>query len=417
MLIDSQYKWRFRPYFRFTALASAGALLLAVTACSSGSKRPAFAMGPVAVRTVAATTSNVPLDITAIGNVEALSSVDVKARVAGMITKVNFQEGQDVRAGEILFELDQEPFLEAIHENEANLARDKALAAQYRATVLKDEAQLKSSKAQADRALALQKDGINSREQTETVVATAEGWQASREADQAAVTSAEASMRADQAKIDNAKLQLSYTRMAAPISGRAGAIQVKAGNLVKENDTTLVTILQTQPIYVSFSVPQQQLPEIRRHDREHPLVVTATTGSGSPEQGKLRFIDSAVDLTTGTIKLKAVFDNPHRQLWPGEFVNVRAQLAMQQDLVVVPTQTVQTGPDGKYVWVMAADSTVSMRPVNVMRTSGDNSVIGSGLKPGEMVISEGQMRLAPGAKVHVLKPVEAHAQVTPPTGG
>lgn len=374
-------------------------------------------MGPVAVRAVAATTSNVPLDITAIGNVEALSSVDVKARVAGMITKVNFQEGQDVRAGETLFELDQEPFLEAIHENEANLARDKALAAQYRATVLKDEAQYKSSQAQADRALALQKEGINSREQTETVVATAEGWRASREADQAAVTSAEASMRADQAKIDNAKLQLSYTRIPAPINGRAGAIQVKAGNLVKENDTTLVTLLQTQPIYVTFSVPQQQLGDVRRYDREHPLTVKATTGNGSTEEGKLRFIDSAVDTTTGTIKLKAVFDNPRHQLWPGEFVDVRTQLAVEQDRVIVPTQTVQTGPEGKFVWVMAADSTVSMRPVTVLRASGDNSVISSGLKSGEMVISEGQMRLAPGAKVHVLKPAEAHAEATPRIGG
>jgi multidrug efflux system membrane fusion protein len=414
--IDSQRKWPYWPWVRLAALAPVGGLLFSLAACSGGSKRPAFAMGPVAVRAVAATTSNVPLDITAIGNVEAFSTVDVKARVAGMITKVNFQEGQDVRKGDILFELDQEPFLEAIHENEANLARDKALAEQYRATVLKDEAQYKTAKAQADRALALQKEGINSREQTETVVTTAEGWHASREADQAAVASAEAAMRADQAKIDNAKLQLSYTRIAAPINGRAGAIQVKAGNLVKENDTTLVTILQTQPIYVSFSVPQQQLGEVRRYDSEHPLAVTATAGNGTSEQGKLRFIDSAVDTTTGTIKLKAVFDNPRRQLWPGEFVNVRAQLAVEQNRVVVPTQTVQTGPDGKYVWVMAADSTVNMRPVTVMRTSGDNSVIASGLKSGEMVISEGQMRLAPGAKVHVLKPAQAQAEAAPSSG-
>lgn len=415
MLIDLQRKRL--CWLQKIAVASSAALLISMVSCSSGAKRPAFAMGPVAVRTVTAISSNVPLDIAAIGNVEALSTVDVKARVAGLITKVNFQEGQDVRAGEILFELDQQPFLDAIHENEANLARDTALAAQYRAMVLKDEAQLKSSQAQADRAVALQKEGINSREQTETVVATAESARASREADQAAVTSAEASTRADRAKIENAKLQLSYTRIPAPISGRAGAIQVKAGNLVKENDTTLVTILQMQPIYVTFSVPEQNLTEVRRYDREHPLVVTAATGSGATEKGKLRFIDSAVDTATGTIKLKALFDNPRRQLWPGEFVNVKAQLSVEPDRVVVPTQTVQTGPDGKYVWVMSADSTVSMRLVNVLRTWGDNSVIGSGLKAGEMVISEGQMRLAPGAKVHVLKPAEAHAEANSPTGG
>lgn len=348
-----------------------------------------------------------------------MSSVDIKARVAGQIVKVNFQEGQDVKAGEVLFELDQQPFLQAIHENEANLARDTALAAQYRATVLKDEAQLKSSHAQAERALALQKEGINSREQTETIVATADGWQASREADKAAVTSAEASMRADQAKIEDAKLQLSYTIIKAPINGRAGAIQVKAGNLVKENDTTLVTLLQTQPIYVSFSVPEQQLTDVRRFDAQRPLIVHATATSGSDEVGKLRFIDNTVDTNTGTIKLKAVFDNARRQLWPGQFVNVRAQLSMEPNRVVVPTQTVQTGPTGKYVWVMASDSTVSMRPVNVLRAWGENSVIGSGLNAGEMVISEGQMRLAPGAKVHVLKPqnpAEAHASAAGQSG-
>lgn len=394
-------------------------LIALLSACSSAPKRPMFAMGPAAVRAVAATSANVPLDISAIGNVEAMSSVDIKARVAGQIVKVNFQEGQDVKAGEILFELDQEPFLQAIHESEANLARDTALAAQYRATVLKDEAQLKSSQAQAERALALQKDGINSREQTETVVATADGWRASREADKAAVTSAEASMRADQAKIEDAKLQLSYTTIKAPINGRAGAIQVKAGNLVKENDTTLVTLLQTQPIYVSFSVPEQQLAEVRKFDAQRPLIVHATATSGSDEVGKLRFIDNTVDTNTGTIKLKAVFDNGRRQLWPGQFVNVRAQLSVEPDRVVVPTQTVQTGPTGKYVWVMASDSTVSMRPVNVVRAWGEKSVIGSGLNAGEMVISEGQMRLAPGAKVHVLKPqnpAEAHASAAGQSG-
>jgi multidrug efflux system membrane fusion protein len=270
--------------------------------------------------------------------------------------------------------------------------------------VLKDDAQLRSSQAQAERAVALQKEGINSREQTETVVATAESQRAAREADQAAVTSAEASIRADQAKLEDSKLQLSYTTIKAPISGRAGAIQVKAGNLVKENDTTLVTLLQTQPVYVTFSVPEQQLPQVRKYDAAHPLVVKATAISGSEEEGKLQFIDNTVDTNTGTIKLKATFQNQHRQLWPGQFVNVRAQLLVEQDRVVVPTQTVQTGPTGKFVWVMGADSTVTIRPVNVLRTWGENSIIGSGLNPGEMVITEGQMRLAPGAKVKVLKP-------------
>lgn len=388
----------------------AGVFALALlSACSSGPKRPVFAMGPVAVRAVAASCANVPLEVSAIGNVEAMASVDIKARVASQIVRVNFQEGQDVHAGDVLFELDQRPFLDSINENEANLAHDKALVAQSRANVLKDEANLKSTEAQAERALALQKDGINSREQTETVIATADGWRASRAADQAAVVSAEASVRADESRIEDAKLQLSYTLIKAPISGRAGAIQMKAGNLIKDNDATLVNILQTQPIYVTFSIPDQQLAAVRRYDASHPLTVEATTSGGAPEQGTLRFIDNTVDTTTGTIKLKAVFDNTRRQFWPGQFVNVRAQLALEPNRVVVPTQTVQTGPTGKFVWVIGPDSAVAIRPVSVLRTWGDNSVIASGLQSGEMVITEGQMRLAPGAKVHILKPQTAAA--------
>jgi multidrug efflux system membrane fusion protein len=381
--------------------------IVLLAACSSSHTGPAFAMGPVAVRAVPASMTSVPLEVSAIGNVEAMASVDIKARVISQIVRVNFQEGQDVHTGEVLFELDQRPFLDSIRENEANLARDKALVDQSRANVLKDEANITSSKAQAERALALQKEGINSREQTETVVATADGWRASREADQAAVISAEAAVRADEARIADAKLQLSYTTIKAPITGRTGAIQVKPGNLVKDNDATLVNILQTQPIYVTFSVPEQQLAAIRRYDASQPLSVQATATGGSPETGKLRFIDNTVDTSTGTIKLKAVFDNVHRQLWPGQFVTVQAQLALEPNRVIVPTLTVETGPTGKFVWVMGADNTVAIRPVNVLRTWGDNSVISSGLQSGEMVISEGQMRLAPGSKVRVLKPRDA----------
>jgi multidrug efflux system membrane fusion protein len=379
-----------------------GALLL-MSACSSGRHPQAFDPGPVAVRAVTASSANVPLDISAIGNVEALATVDIKPQVTGQIKKVNFSEGQDVRAGEVLFELDQQPFIQAIQENEANLTRDVALAAQARANVEKDNAQLKSAHAQADRALALQKEGINSREATETVVATSDALQASLAADRAAVTSAEALLEADRARIADSKLQLAYTVIPAPISGRAGAIAIKAGNIVTANTTTLVTILQVQPVYVTFSVPEQQLSEIRRYDAGHPLVVSAIPANGPAEEGKLRFIDNAVDTTTGTIKLKALFENQKRQFWPGQFVNVKAQLSLEPNRVVVPTQTVQTGPEGRYVWVVSSESKVSMRPVNVLRAWGNDSVIGAGLKPGEVVISEGQIRLTPGAKVHLLK--------------
>ena len=404
-----------------SAAAVMGAVLVVLSGCSSKAQKGpgGFAMGPVAVRAITASATTVPLQIAAIGNVEAVSTVDIKSRVAGQIKNVNFQEGQDVQAGETLFELDQEPFLQTIHENEANLARDMALAEQSKANIAKDQAQLKNARAQADRALALQKEGINSREQTETVVTSADSLKASLTADEAALNSAEASVKADRARLDEAQLQLSYTTIKAPITGRAGAVQVKAGNLIKENDTTLVTLLQMRPIYVTFSVPQQQLAEVRRYNAERPVMVEAVTSGGTTERGTLRFIDNAVDMTTGTIKLKAQFDNKSRQLWPGEFVNVNAQLSMEPNRVIIPSQTIQTGPNGKYVWVMAADNTVSMRPVNVLRPWGDKSVIGSGLQAGETVISEGQMLLAPGSKVRLLKnkaPVEATASAEASSG-
>jgi len=204
-------------------------------------------------------------------------------------------------------------------------------------------------------------------------------------------------------------LQLSYTKITAPITGRAGAINVKAGNLIKDNDASLVTLLQMSPIYVSFSAPEQLLPEIRKHQAEQKLLVVASSQGQKPENGVLQFIDNSVDIATGTIKLKARFDNADRALWPGEFVNVQTRLNLERDRVVVPSRVVQTGPQGKYVWVLnPADGTVNIRPVQVVRiykgeSLPEESVIGSGLKPGEQVISEGQMRLMPGGKVNVLK--------------
>ncbi len=195
----------------------------------------------------------------------------------------------------------------------------------------------------------------------------------------------------------------------APITGRAGAISVKAGNLVKENDVAMVTLLQMSPIYVTFGLPEQLLPEVQKHNAKAPLLVQAAAEGQKAETGALRFIDNSVDATTGTIKLKAEFANSERTLWPGEFVNVKTRLSLEHDRILVPSRAVQTGPQGKYVWVMdAVSDSVAMRPVDVLRIykddkSPEQSVIGSGLKPGEMVISEGQMRLMPGAKVHLLK--------------
>ncbi len=377
---------------------------------SAAGMPPGMAMMPaVPVRAVAAVASDVPLNVSAVGNVEAITTVDVKSRVAGQVLRVDFQEGQNVEKGQLLFEIDPEPLQRQIAEYQADVSKDSALEQQARANVLKDQALLTQTRASADRAVALSKEGIYSKEQTEQTVETAESAQASLDADKAAVESAVATLRADKAKVAETQLQLEYTKITAPISGRAGAIAVKAGNLIKDNDAALVTILQIAPIYVSFGLPEQLLPEVRKYNAEHPLQIEATADGEKTVTGTLRFIDNSVDNTTGTIKLKAEFPNADRALWPGQFVNVQAQLRVEHDRILVPSRTVETGPQGKYVWVMnPGDATVTMRPVQVLRNytpakAAEEAVIGTGLQPGEMVISEGQMRLAPGMKVRLLQ--------------
>lgn len=373
----------------------------------------AMMMQPVSVRAVAATQSDVPLEVSAVGNVEAVSSVDVKSRVAGQVLRVDFQEGQNVTKGQLLFEIDPEPLQRQISEIQANLVKDAALEQQARAMVIKDEAQLKQARSAADRGLQLSKEGIFSKEQTEQVIATSDSAQASQDADKAAVESAVASLRSDRARLAETELQLTYTKIHAPITGRAGAINVKAGNLVKENDVAMVTLLQMAPIYVTFGLPEQLLPEVQKHNAKEPLLVQAAAEGEKGQTGALRFIDNSVDASTGTIKLKAEFANPQHTLWPGEFVNVKTRVTVEHRRILIPSRAVQTGPQGKYVWVMDTGSeSVAMRPVDVLRIykndekSPEESVIGSGLKAGEMVISEGQMRLMPGAKVRLLKAEE-----------
>lgn len=357
-------------------------------------------MEPAAVRAVAVTKSDVPLDVSAVGNVESMATVDIKSRVAGEVLRVAFQEGQNVTKGELLFEIDPEPIRRQLAEIQANLSKDGALEEQAKANVTKDEAQIKQTHAAADRSVELAKEGIFSKEQTEQVVATNDTALASLEADKAAIASAEASIRADRARLAQTQLQLNYTSITAPITGRAGAINVKAGNLIKDNDAVMVTLLQMSPIYVTFGVPERLLPQVHQG---LPVMASSKTGV-------LQFIDNSVDAATGTIKLKARFENEDRTLWPGEFVNVQTRLSTERDRLIIPSRAVQTGPQGKYVWILNPDQTVAIRPVEVVRlykpdNTVEESVIGSGLVTGEQVISEGQMRLMPGAKVRLLKEV------------
>jgi len=393
-------------------------LLCAALVCLFGSCTKKQAMNPMAammmeaapVRTATAISTDVPLTVSAVGNVEAISSVDVKSRVAGQILHVDFQEGQNVEKGQLLFEIDPEPLQRQIAELQADIGKDEALEQQAHANVAKDQAMLNQTQSAARRGLELESQGIFSKEQTEQLVATNGSAEASLKADQAAVESAIASLKADHARLAQTQLQLEYTKITAPISGRAGAIAVRAGNLVKDNDATLVTILQISPIDVSFGIPQQLLPDVQKYNRERPLLVEAGAPGENPETGRLKFIDNNVDTTTGTVKLKGEFANTSHSLWPGQFVNVSAQMDVQHGRIVVPSSTVENGPQGKYVWVVnPSTNTVSMRPVDVARTykparAAEAAVIASGLQAGDVVVTQGQMRLFPGGKVRILKP-------------
>jgi multidrug efflux system membrane fusion protein len=328
---------------------------------------------PVTVGT--ATRRAVPVQVQAIGNVQPYSTVSVKAEVGGELTRVYFTEGQDVHRDELLFTIDPRPFEAALKQAEANKARDQAQAAYARSDARRYEE--------------LYKSGVVAQQQYDQFRTNAEAR--------------EAGVQADQAAIETARLQLGYASIRSPINGRTGNLLVQQGNLVKPNDVPLVVINQIQPIYVNFSVPAQYLPDIKQHMASHPLKVEARPkqGSGPPAYGELTFIDNAIDVSTGTILLKGTFLNPDKSLWPGEFVDVTLTLTTEGNAVVVPSQAIQAGQQGQYVFVVKQDLTVESRPVVVSRSYGQQAVVEKGLRPGETVVTDGQLRLAPGAKVSI----------------
>jgi multidrug efflux system membrane fusion protein len=329
------------------------------------------------VTTATATLATVPLQVHAIGNVEAYSTVSVKAQVAARVEKAYFTEGQDVRKGDLLFTLDRRPFDIALQQAEANLA--------------KDQAQLENAKAEADRYTKLFQEGIVSKEQYDSMRTNADALAASA--------------RADKAAIEKARIDLSYCTIQAPIDGRTGALLVHPGNLVKDNDAALVVVNQIHPIYVTFSVPEQYLADIKRYRVEGPLKVEVIIPNQeqNPAQGVLTFIDNAVDSTTGTIKLKGTFENPDNRLWPGQFVNVALTLTTQSNAVVVPSQALQTGQVGQYVFVVKRDMTAEYRPVVAGNNIAGETVIQKGLQAGETLVTDGQLRVVPGMKVVIKK--------------
>lgn len=368
---------------------------------------------PVVVATV--TQRDVPINIDVIGNVEAYSTISVKGQVGGQLTKVYFQEGDYVKKDDLLFTIDPRSFQAQLNQaqaqlsqSQANLARDTAALGQAEANLARDTANEKYAQTQAGRYAQLFEQGIVSREQTDQMHANADAQSQTILADKAAIESSRAQIVASKAAVENAtamvenaKVQLSYTSIRSPIDGRTGNLTVKQGNIVAPNTMELMTIAEVHPIYVTFSVPEAQLGDIKRYmaSGKLPVTVRPQDNSADAETGVLTFIDNTVDPTTGTIKLKGTFQNADNKLWPGEFVRVTLQLTTRPHAVVVPNQAVQTGQDGQFVYVVKQDRTVEMRPVVTGTRVDQDLVVDSGLTPGETIVTEGQLRLAPGSRV------------------
>lgn len=357
----------------------------------------------VPVNVATASLKTVPVEIEVIGNVEAYSTIGVKSQVGGELVAVHFQEGDTVRKGDLLFSIDRRPFDAMVSQAQANLARDTAQLSQAKANLARDMASQKYSQAQAARYQNLFKQGIISQDQSEQFTADADAKSEAVKADQAAIQSSQAAIEADHATLANAQIQLSYTSIRSPIDGRTGNLMVKQGNVVKANDIDLVTINQLSPIYVTFAVPEAQLADVKRYMAQGKVRVMASPekDSTSFEQGVLTFVDNAVDMTTGTIKLKGTFTNEDRKLWPGQFVRVVVRLTQRQDAVVIPTQAVQTGQDGLFVYVVKDDNTVDSRPVVTGARIDQEMVIEKGLSQGEKVVTEGTLRLVPGSRIRI----------------
>jgi membrane fusion protein, multidrug efflux system len=343
--------------------------------CSSCSKGKPVPPRTVPVVTGRADQRNIPLQLKVIGNVEAYNTVTIKPLVGGEVEGVYFREGQDVKKGDLLFKIDPRPYIAALKQAEAALARDLA--------------QAKNAEEQAKRyAVLVQKEYV-SKDQYDQLRANADALAAAVEA--------------DRANVENNRLQLDYCTITSPINGRAGSVFVNNGNVIKANDVAMTTINQLVPTYVTFTVPEQNLSDIKKYTAMKELSVEAIIpgDEARPARGELTFIDNAVDKTTGTIKLKGTFDNNDRRLWPGQFVDVILTLTTEPNRVLVPTSAVQTGQQGQYVYVIKDDMTAELRIVKTGRTHEDLTIIDNGVAPGEKVVTDGQLRLVPGSKVEI----------------
>jgi multidrug efflux system membrane fusion protein len=371
--VTASRTWRL-PGVRTLLLAGVVVVPLAAAGCRADTTQSA-SQPPVPVTVGQVVRKTMPLDFRAIGHVEAIETVAVKARIGGALQRILFSEGDTVQSGATLFIIDPRPYQAALRQAEAQLARDQAM--------------LDKATADVKRYADLVTQDYVTKEQYDQITADA--------------ASLRAAVAADQAAVETATLNLEYCTITAPVTGRTGVLSVKVGDLIKANaDTGMVTINRTRPIYVSFSVPAQRLGAILAHRADRIEVAATLPGEDTPAAtGALTFVDNAVDTATSTILLKATFSNEDERLWPGQFVDVTVTLGEQPDRVVCPAPAVLTGQQGRYVFVVGDDQTVEQRPVRVDRMDERDAVIADGLSGGETVVTDGQLRLVPGAAIQV----------------
>jgi multidrug efflux system membrane fusion protein len=388
-----------RGTFSFAAIVALNILVIA--GCSSPQAQtagPVFPPVPVAI--AQATEEAVPIQIQTVGTVEPYSTVEVKAQVAGQLLNVKFTEGATVNKGDLLFEIDAQPFRESLRQAQATAAKDQAQLRVAQENLARSRAQLKNAQAEATRFEQLSKEGISTRQQEDQVRTTAEVAQHGVAADEATIETIRASVESDNAAVEQAKINLAYCEIRAPLSGRAGNLLVHPGNLVKANgDTALVVINQIKPIFVTFGAPERYLNTISQQQARRKLAVDAAPDRDSAHSaGTLAVIDNTVDTNTGTIRLKATFNNDQGHLWPGQFVQVVMTLNTQTS-TVVPSEAIQVSQQGSMVYVVKSDQSVEPRPVTVGQTIRNKVIIEKGLSAGETIVTDGQSRLFPGAKI------------------
>lgn len=342
------------------------------------------------------------MEVRVVGTAEASATVQVKSQVAGQLLRVYFTEGQNVSKGALLFEIDSRSYVEALRQAEAAVARDRAQLKQAEATLARESAQMRNTRAEAQRYSELAKAGVISKAQHDQVLTTAEVSSEAVRAAQAAIESSKAAVDSDLAAVERAKLDISYCSIRSPLNGRTGSLLVHAGNLVKANDEALVIIHQNAPMLVVFNVPEQHLPALRSLGSQQNVRVSPQDSPSRSAQGRVSIVENEVDTTTGAIRVKASFDNRDGLLWPGQFVNVALILNRIENAIVAPAEAVQPGQQGQFVYVVKADSTVEPRVVVAGQSFERKTVIQKGLSPGETVVTDGHLRLFPGAPVKIV---------------